>query len=288
MYQSPANWNLPFENVTVTTEDGTKINGWFVYHPVSRCGDTTPYTFLFFHGNAGNVGYRLENIRDMHTRLAANVFIIDYRGYGDSQDGPGPCQAGFLMDAMAAYRWLVEYARLPQSSKTKVSADRIILFGRSIGGAVACVLGERLLRRQVAGDESLPLPAGIVLENTFTSLKDIACSVFFFLRPFSWLMKPPMIFDEWKAAESLDCIAANYENFHCCLLSGAADTLVPPSHMRQLHAIVKKHKPTTIKFFIFPTGGHNDLPQKGGDEYWDSFNKFLSLVQIPGNGNGVS
>merc|ERR1719240_397304 len=206
IYRSPDAWDLPYEDVTITTEDGTRISGWFVYRkPASIRPGAIPYTFLYFHGNGGNIGYRLENVHDMWERLCANILIIDYRGYGDSDDGGGPCQSGFLMDAIAAYRWLVEYAGEP--SEAKLTADRILLFGQSVGGAVACCLVEQLLRDQMNGSYSLPLPAGIVLENTFTSLQEIACSVFSYLKPVSFLLKSPILFDEWKTAESIEFIA---------------------------------------------------------------------------------
>jgi len=261
------------------------VNAWLVYQPLATCQKLpggVPFTLVYFHGNAGNIGHRLENIRDMHDKLKVNVLIVDYRGFGDSEDGSGPTQSGFEMDAMATHRWLVERIRnSSQPEVTKMSEDRILFFGRSIGGAVAISLMTDLLRAKLnagAGDDVLPLPAGLVLENTFTGLKDMAVQIFPFLSVVSFLLRPPLVFDPWDSTGSLDYLTKNHENWCCCLLSGLQDQIVPPEQMSRLHGILKEHRPKVLKFFRFPTGGHNDTPMRGGAEYWVSFQKFMALV----------
>uniref|UniRef100_A0A7S0B987 Serine aminopeptidase S33 domain-containing protein n=1 Tax=Pyrodinium bahamense TaxID=73915 RepID=A0A7S0B987_9DINO len=281
-YRSPATWSLPYEDAWVFAEDGTRLHAWLVYQdPEKWTKEEAPYTLVYFHGNAGNIGHRLENVKDMHKKLRINILIVDYRGYGDSEDGGGPCESGFLMDAIATYRWLVERMRNPPSGQhAKMSADRILLFGRSIGGSVAIRLFAQLFRMHLRASDrtALPLPAGLILENTFTSLRDMAVQVFPFLRIVSLLLRSPIIFDEWRAAESLEFLSRHYEHWCCCLLSGLQDEIVPPSHMRQLHEILKENRPKVLKYFRFPHGGHNDTPNKGGEEYWKSWEKYMDLV----------
>merc|ERR1712113_678514 len=108
---------------------------------------------------------------------------------------------------------------------------------------------------------------GLVLENSFTSLRDMACQLFPFLRPLRPLLRSPLVFDEWNTTESLIYLASNHEHWCCCLLSGLQDQIVPPDQMKQLHAILKQHRPKVLKFFAFPYGGHNDTPAKGGAAY---------------------
>jgi len=142
MFRSPEEWQLPYEAVTILTEDGVRLAAWFVYQPAASSADMVPYTILYFHGNAGNIGHRLENVKDMYKQLSVNVLILDYRGYGDSEDGSGPSEHGFLQDAEAAYRWLVQRARKSgvHGGSLQIRDDRILFFGRSIGGAVAVKL----------------------------------------------------------------------------------------------------------------------------------------------------
>lgn len=277
--RNPGEWQLAYEDVMITTEDGVRINAWLVYQRGAQpCKqDDAPYTFAYFHGNAGNIGHRLQNIFEMCTKLNANVMIVDYRGYGDSEDGDGPHEQGFFKDAVATYKWLVEVGT--QHEKARVRSDRILIFGRSIGGAVGIKLMAHLLKQQMSGNRSLPMPAGMVLENTFTSLRDMALTVFPFLSFVSLLLRPPLIFDEWLSVENLTFLSRNHEHWCCCLLSGKLDQIVPPIQMKKLHTILKESPPKVLKYFIFPDGGHNDTPVRGGSAYWESFQKFMSLVK---------
>jgi len=278
MMQSPAPWNMPYEDVYIVAEDGVRIHAWFIYQPLATCETEVPYTFVYFHGNAGNIGHRLQNIQDMHAKLGVNVLIIDYRGYGNSENGGGPCEQGFLMDAIGAYRWLVQRIQNPpQPSVTRMRSDRILLFGRSIGGAVGIQLAAHLLREHRRGGP-LPVPAGIVLENTFVSLRDMAVCVFPFLSILRPILRSPLLFDEWKSADSLKFFAENHDQWCCCLLSGKQDEIVPPIQMVHLHNILTAHRPRVLKFFRFARGGHNDTPQRAGAEYWESFQKFMALI----------
>ncbi len=86
---------LNFEPVTLTTEDGVKLAGWFLPMDKPRA------TLLFFHGNAGNISHRLDSLQLFH-ELGLAVFILDYRGYGDSEGKP--TEAGLYRDAEAAWR----------------------------------------------------------------------------------------------------------------------------------------------------------------------------------------
>jgi len=269
---------LPFEDLMIETEDGVKINAWFIYHPVANCQKAVPYTFVYFHGNAGNIGHRMDNLKDMYMKLGINILILDYRAYGDSEDGSGPTEANFMKDAFASYRWLVDRIRNPPANEvTRMSADKIMFFGRSIGGCVATGLTAMLLKKRLDGNdkECLPLPAGVVLENSFTTLSDMAVTLFPFLSYLKPLLRWPMIFDEWRSADNLRYVAKHHSDWCCCLLSGMKDQVVPPAQMMQLASIIRENKPTIFKFFRFPNGGHNDTPTMGGRDYWESFDKFM-------------
>lgn len=147
--QTPAGWGLAYEDVFLDTEDGVRLHGWYI----PRQGSTQ--SLLFFHGNAGNISHRGASVEIFH-RLGLNVFIFDYRGYGMSQGKPD--EKGLYKDARAAWRYLNKERGFDQ--------EEIILFGRSMGGAVAAELAAEIQ------------PGGLILESTFSSAKDVANAVF--------------------------------------------------------------------------------------------------------------
>ncbi len=116
----PSDAGLVYEDASFVTSDGVRLQGWFV----PGGGDVT---WLWFHGNAGNIGHRLENLRQLHERLGVSVLLFDYRGYGLSEGAPS--EEGIYLDAKAALKYL--------RSRPDIREDRIVYFGRSIGGAVA-------------------------------------------------------------------------------------------------------------------------------------------------------
>jgi len=90
---TPARVGLSYETVELTTSDGVKLSAWFIPAPEAR------QVILFFHGNAGNISHRLTSIEQFH-QLGLHVFILDYRGYGQSEGSPGETGIGLYL----AYR----------------------------------------------------------------------------------------------------------------------------------------------------------------------------------------
>jgi len=142
---TPAEHRMEHEDVYLTTEDGTRVHGWWI--PRQNAHGTV----LFFHGNAGNISHRMESIKLFHNQQQ-NVFIIDYHGFG--QSGGSPSEQATYEDAIAAWQYL--------TIERGINASSIVLFGRSLGGGVAAWLAA-----QLATKES---PAGLILESTFTDL----------------------------------------------------------------------------------------------------------------------
>ena len=149
LYQTPANWSLEYEDVSFKTADDIQLHGWYIPHSESQ------QVLLFFHGNGGNISHRRESIEIFH-RLGLNVFIIDYRGYGQSKGKPS--EQGLYQDAAAAWRYLTEVRGF--------DPDDILIFGRSLGGAVAAKLAAGVQAR------------GLILESTMSSAKEFAREVF--------------------------------------------------------------------------------------------------------------
>ena len=146
---TPAQIGLNFEPVTITTSDHVRITGWFV--PAQEAKGV----LLFFHGNAGNISHRLDSLAIFH-RLGLSTLIIDYRGYGESEGRIS--EQGTYLDGEAAWRYLTE--------SKGIDPEEIVIFGRSLGGAIAAHLAARTD------------PAGVVLESVFTSAPDLAAQLY--------------------------------------------------------------------------------------------------------------
>jgi hypothetical protein len=220
---------LPFEDAWFQAADATRLHGWYLPCQAPRA------VVLFCHGNAGNVTHRAEIMRMLHDRAGAAVLIFDYRGYGRSVGKPN--ETGILADARAARAWLVSREKVPQT--------QIVLMGESLGGAVAVDLA--------AADGARAL----VLENTFTSLPDVAAHYYPWL-PVRRLMRTRL--------DSLGTIAA----YHGPLLQshGDADTIIPIEFGRRLFEAA--HEPK--QFLTLPGLDHNDLHPPS---YYDALAAFF-------------
>ena len=171
---TPQAIGLDYEDTFIDTADGERLHGWWVPAADARGA------LLFFHGNAGNISHRLDSIA-IFNRLGLDVLIVDYRGYGQSTGNPS--EAGTYRDARAAWDWLLARS---------VAPERIVGFGRSLGGAVGAWLAAQADVR----------PAGLIVESCFTSGADMARRLYPWL-PARWItrLKYP-VRDYVAAAES--------------------------------------------------------------------------------------
>lgn len=142
--QTPTALGLSFEEVRFKTSDGLTIAAWHIPAPDMRA------SLIFCHGNAGNISHRLDSIRIFHD-LGLSVLIFDYRGYGRSEGTP--TEKGTYLDAEAAWNYLVKEKGIDPAS--------IIIFGRSLGSAVAA----ELAMKRKAG--------ALIIESGFTSIPDL-------------------------------------------------------------------------------------------------------------------
>ena len=238
--QTPADAGLRYEDISFSAADGTRLHGWFA-------PGTGADTLLWFHGNAGNISYRVNNILMLNRRLGLNVFIFDYRGYGRSEGSPS--ERGMYADADAALTYL--------QSRPDVDAGRIILFGRSLGCAVAV---ETAMRRPVKA---------VILEAPFTSIKGMAQSTgpLTSLVPIHWLLKSKF--------DSLSKIASVQSPV--MVLHGDEDATVPIAMARALYAAANEPK----RFYAIPGADHNDTYLAGGDAYFAALQDFIQAPHPP-------
>ncbi len=230
----PGSVGLAFQDIHLVTEDGIKLHGWFV-----PC-EGAQSTLLIFHGNGGNISHRLPWIEMLHP-LGVHVFIIDYRGFGRSEGTP--FEEGLYRDARAAYNWWVR-ERQPRGEK-------LILVGESLGGAVAVHLGAQVPA------------AGLILQSTFTSARDMAKTMF----PLGLLLPlTGLRFDSQKEIAKIACPKL--------LIHGTRDEIVPFRLGKTLYEIA----PPPKSFYLVPEAGHNDLLWVAGSEYSRQLKSFLSGI----------
>ena len=225
---TPANADLSYEDVWLTTEDNLRIHAWYV--PAANA----KWTVLMFHGNGGNISHRLYTLDILH-KLGVNTLIVDYRGYGQSEGTP--TEQGTYNDAMAAWHHL----------QTK-NAQHIIVFGRSLGGAVAMWLAKEVN------------PAGLILESTFTSVVDMGSYHYPWL-PIRYLSK--FKYNSLALAEHIRC--------PILAIHSREDSIVPFALGRRLFEALPGDKK-----FIEIQGDHND--RVGGAHYVNTLRQFFDSL----------
>ncbi len=156
---TPADIRLSFEDVRIKTEDAVTIHGWFI--PSPRGPREGKGTLIFLHGNAGNIGDRLDKIK-IFNGMGLNILIVDYRGYGQSEGRP--TEAGIYKDAVAAYDHLL--------NRRDVDPKRIIAYGASLGGTAAVDLATK--RKLYA----------LIIDSSFTNAVDMAKRIYPFIPSF--------------------------------------------------------------------------------------------------------
>ncbi len=230
---------LPIEEVWFEAGDGVKLHAWYIPHQEAAA------TFMFFHGNAGNLSHRLENIFFLH-HLKLNVFIFDYRGYGKSEGKPD--EKGILLDSQAAYDTLMK--------QKGVSASSVILFGRSLGGSFA------------AHTASKNPAAGLILESAFTNAQDMADQMFSVF-PVGWFLR-----------SKLDTLGAVADlKIPKLFIHGNQDEIVPYTLGRKLYVGAAQPK----EFYTIVGGMHNNGYRVGGKDYFDTIQAFITRA-VTGDG----
>jgi fermentation-respiration switch protein FrsA (DUF1100 family) len=227
---TPSDLGLAYTAETIRTADGLRLRGWWVPAQNARA------TLLFFHGNAGNISHRLDSLEVFH-RLALSTFIFDYRGYGQSEGTPS--EQGTYEDAQAAWAYLTQERRIP--------ASQIVVFGRSLGGAVAAWLAAR------------QRPGALILESAFTSVPDLGAQLYPFL-PVRWLSR-----FHYATEEYLRRVACRVLIVH-----SLDDEVVPFDHGLRLFAAAPEPKQ-----LLRIRGGHNDGFLVSGKTYLEGLDAFL-------------
>lgn len=206
---------IEVHDVWLQARDGQRIHGWWFPYPNSDGA------VLFCHGNAGNVTHWAARAYGLRTTLGRGALVIDYPGYGKSTGTPS--EAGCYAAAEAAYHWLTSTARVP--------AERLLLFGESLGGGVATELATRMPHQS------------LVLMRTFTSIPDVARQ-----RVLTYSSAP-------LVRNSFDNLSRISKCPQPILIAhGDRDRVIPISQARELYAAAPGRK----QFFLMEGLGHSE------------------------------
>jgi fermentation-respiration switch protein FrsA (DUF1100 family) len=228
LWASPSDGGMNYEDVYLPCPDGMTIHGWFI--PGRK-----KTIMLFFHGNGGNISHRIEKIRLLcYPQLSS--LMIDYHGYGQSQGSPS--EKSCYLDAMAAWDYLTQ--------ERHIDPHQIVLFGESLGGAVAVDLASK----KGAG--------AIILESTFTNIGAVMSRFVpgvgsLFKRKFDSLSKIPHLHSP------------------LLILHGDEDELVPYPLGQKLFERANEPK----EFFTIRGAHHNDTYEVGGTAYVQKVHQFI-------------
>jgi hypothetical protein len=263
---SPATWRLPADRVhaiTIKTDDGLTLNGWHLLADGRSAVDraecdrelaTGRPLAIFFSGNGGHRAYRVPEAGQL-THAGADVFLFDYRGYGDN---PGePTEETLAADVRAVWRYAVEERR--------VEPRRIILYGESLGGAVATRLAAEVC------DAGTP-PAGLILRSTFSTLAD-AARYHFPVLPVKFLLA-----ERYASVQRIPRVTCPI-----LMLHGQQDTIIPYLLGRKLFAAAPEASSngSPKQFIDLPHADHNDVLETEGELMQDAISAFVTRVAAP-------
>lgn len=255
-YRSPDEWSvkgnlrrnidgepIPFESNIIVTEDKENIHTWLL---LQKNSNNVP-TLVYFHGNAANMGFRLQNAAEMYAQVGINVLMVDYRGYGSSSGTP--TEKGLQRDAEAVFSFA--------HTHTKLKGSPLVAFGRSLGGAVGIHIASKLP----------DVVKAVILENTFTSIPDMVDVLMPYVSPLKFLV----LRISWNSLRLIRNLKQPI-----LFISGSIDELVPRSHMEALHRAASSS--TLTDFFSITGGSHNDSWIKAGSSYYKRLKAFLDML----------
>ncbi len=218
------------KEVFIETEDNLKIQSYYLPNKISDI------LLIYFHGNAGNIGHRIYDLRQINS-FGVNVLGISYRGYGKSQGKPS--EKGIYIDGKAAIRYSNQILGFPM--------EKIFIFGRSIGTTVA-----------IDSAQNLNI-GGLILVSPLTSGK--AQAEFSGLRYVSFLAGD--IFNNIGKIVNVKCPVL--------VIHGTQDTIIPFEMGVEIFNRVKAKK----RFLKIQGAGHNNLSTQYDELYWSAVDDFI-------------
>jgi hypothetical protein len=239
---TPRDFGLAYEDVWFHTSDKVTLHGWHIsaHSPIA--------TMLYCHGNGGNISYGLEHLALLN-KLGLEVFTFDYRGFGKSNGTP--TEEGTYRDARAAWNYLVGDAKVP--------GKRIVVYGRSLGGAVAAWLASQMT------------PGALIVENAFISVPEAGQDIY-------------PIFPSRLMAQFQYNTLEYIKNTHVpvLIIHAKDDRQIPFRHGKALFSAA-----SMPKRFLEISGGHVDAYKGSAPAYAKEIKRFVNdfLGTSKGNNN---
>lgn len=239
---TPTSYNLPYEDVWIPVRlipSVERMHGWWL-----PAKGTARGVVLHLHGNGYNISANLGQAYEFH-QLGLSVLLVDYRGYGRSE-GPFPTETQFYQDAEAAWSYLTQTRRIPP--------DQILIYGHSLGGAIAINLAV-----------NHPEAAGLIVQSSFASMGAMSLQRGFWMFPVDLLLTQR--FDSLQKVRSL--------KLPVLYVHGTVDSVVPAQMSETLFAATPEPK----YLHWVPGADHNDVAEVGGTTYLQVLEQFIEHVQ---------
>ena len=245
-YGTPASYSLPYEEVTFSSKDGTRLSGWFV-----PAVGTPRGTVIHFHGNAQNMSAHFGFVNWLPAE-GFNLFVFDYRGYGKS--GGGPDRQGVYEDSVAALSYV--------AARKGIDHNRLLILGQSLGGANAIA---------AAGGNRFSGIRAVAIESAFSSYRGIVRDKIGEIPLLSFL-KWPLSFLLIGNSLSPEAVVAKIAPVPLLLIYGTADPVVPYHHGTGLYARAKEPK----ELWTIEGGGHTEAFAESGSPYRAKLVRFFN------------
>jgi fermentation-respiration switch protein FrsA (DUF1100 family) len=260
---TPAQFGLTFEEVWLPMQPAGRLHGWWI--PKLQTGRsrkpslqltpvvaqtqslaigqpvTSMQALLYLHGNGENIGANAAHASRLH-QLGLSVFLFDYRGYGKSE-GSFPSEQAVYADADRALRYLTQNQQIP--------LEKIVLYGHSLGGAIAIDLARRN-----------PTVGGLIVESSFTSAREMAIRNW-------WTAIFPVDLLLTQRFQSIDKVAAL--RMPTLFIHGKADDLIPFQMSDRLFQATQARK----QLWLVPGADHTNVAEISGKRYLATVGQFL-------------
>ncbi|MEM8502498.1 MAG: alpha/beta fold hydrolase [Cyanobacteria bacterium P01_D01_bin.1] len=240
---TPADVGTPYEDLRLAAGEG-EVHGWWI--PAAAANAPV---IIYAHGNASNLSDLVFRFQQFHDWGYA-VMAIDYRGYGESS-GPFPNEQRVYEDIEAAWHYLIR--------QQEIAASKIVLYGQSIGGAIALNLAI-----------NHPDAAGLIMESAFTSMRDMVDYRF----PLLPKLVPidGLLTQRFESAQKMRSLKVPL-----LLIHGTDDDVVPVSMSQELYGETIVAGNTSSRLILIEGGDHNSLPTSGGNTYADNIQGFINV-----------
>ncbi len=235
---TPNHLDLKYMDVVIPLKKNQSIHGWYI-EPTDTINSNSDKVILFCHGNAGNISHRLPTLQFLNS-IGFKTLIFDYRGYGQSKGELS--EESVYQDAEYFYNWLI--------NNKNIKPENIVIFGRSLGGAVAIDLALKVACHS------------LIIESSFTSAADMGKKIFPFF-PIKYILKYK--FDSISKVEKL--------KRPILIIHSPDDDIIPYEMGEKLY-----EKASQPKRFLKISGLHNDLSYLNDPEYARTIQEFVGML----------